>query len=83
MLEECAPVLTSETMMEVADETETLPADCVDQINDMEPKTETATAARGPAQPLIQPPDFTTTMYTGPTFREGKLSTSWAPRRNI
>ena len=52
----------------MADETEKLPTDCVEQTNDMEPKTETAAAARGLAQPLMQPPDFTTTMYTVPIF---------------
>ena len=63
MLEEYAPVLTSKTMMEVVDKTDKLPADCAEQTNDMEPKTETAAAARGLAQPLMQPPDFTTTIY--------------------
>ena len=66
-----------------ADETEKLPADCVEQTNDIEPKTETAAVACRLAQPLMQPPDFTATMYTVPTFREGKLSASWAPMRKI
>ena len=68
MLEECALVLTSETMMEVMDETEKLPADCVEQTNDIEPKTETAAVACRLAQPLMQPPDFTTTMCTVSKF---------------
>ena len=69
--------------MEVVDETEKLTADYVEQTNDIEPKTETATAAHGLAQPLMQPPNCTITIYAVPTFQEGKLSASWAPRHKI